>query len=133
MDSATLARAFEPFFSTRESGQGSGLGLPTAHGIVKQSSGDIRVYSELAEGRPTEVTPKTILMLDDEPAIRTLIGWSCEGRGHRFVGVSNTAEALDTLSADRFDVLLIDMNLSGEDGATSLRATFGALTPSSGK
>jgi CheY-like chemotaxis protein len=67
------------------------------------------------------VIPKAILMLDDEPAIRTLIGWSCEERGHRFVGVSRTAEALDALSADRFDVLLIDMNLSGEDGETALR------------
>lgn len=61
-------------------------------------------------------------MLDDDPAIRALTGWACENRGHRFVGVGKIAEALDALSADRFELLLIDMNLAGEDGESALRA-----------
>jgi two-component system, cell cycle sensor histidine kinase and response regulator CckA len=141
MNNATLARAFEPFFSTKESGQGTGLGLPTAHGIVKQSGGDIRVYSELDRGttfkvylpctqqtpmdrtEPTsETTPhgrgELVLVVEDEPALRNLLDNMLTAHGYRVILAADGIQALAIVEQQnmRPDLVLTDVIMPGMSG-----------------
>lgn len=75
----------------------------------------------LAEQQVVEWQDKTVLMIDDDAAIRELIGWACKKRGHRFVGVEHSDAALRAMASQSVDVLLVDMNLFGEDGEAALR------------
>jgi two-component system, cell cycle sensor histidine kinase and response regulator CckA len=144
-------RAFEPFFTTKPQGRGTGLGLSTVYGIVKQSGGYIWIYSE--EGRGTtfkiylprveeQATPApagaeevvagiqsgSILLVEDEPAVRDLGVRTLEWAGYRVLEAGSGEEALQLAGehGDGIALLLTDLimpNLGGHELAERLRQT----------
>jgi two-component system, cell cycle sensor histidine kinase and response regulator CckA len=137
MDRRTLSHIFEPYFTTKEVGHGTGLGLSTVHGIVKQSGGSIFVYSEPGEGtvfkiylprsdrstRPVVSAPplarqgaggETILVVEDEEALRTMIKRILEANGYQILLAAQGAEALKLVAEERrLDLVLTDVVLPG--------------------
>ena len=147
MDRETLTHVFEPFYTTKKSGQGTGLGLATVYGIVKQSRGALSVYSEpgrgstfkvyfpRAEGLPTR-RPKTtdqpeseggletILVAEDEEAVRELVRTVLVRLGYRVLVAADGLEAVEVASREQLDLLLTDVimpGLSGPETATRVR------------
>ena len=153
MDRETQAHIFEPFFTTKGLGKGTGLGLATVYGIVKQSNGKIEVQSTLGHGssfniylpavkqsqtehdsgRETEspaFSEETVLVVEDAEPLRDLI---CEGLGRfgcRVVPARNVQEALWIVKErrTRIDLLLTDVVMPGMDG-TVLAKEILALRP----
>ena len=148
MDEATQSHIFEPFFTTKEEGKGTGLGLATVFGIVKQSGGHIRVYSEKGVGSTFKVYlprayeaaeaetaaepakplrgTETILLVEDAEALRIMIREILEGAGYGVIECADAAEALRKPAPDvaRAHLLLTDVIMpqtSGPDVARSLR------------
>ena len=122
MDANTKSRAFEPFFTTREDGQGTGLGLSTAYGIVKQSGGNVWIYSEPGGGSTfkvylprakQDVEPsesevpngerglETVLLAEDEESLRKMIREVLEAQGHTVLDAGDGREALSV--SERYD------------------------------
>ncbi len=142
MDAATLARAIEPFFTTKPSGRGSGLGLSMVYGFVQQSEGLLRFDSELGYGTRVELflpvarsraparvqatdenaghgSGQTILVVEDEPAVRTISAAFLTSLGYRVLTAADADQALQLLatSTTRIDLLFSDVMLgSGIDG-----------------
>jgi PAS domain S-box-containing protein len=143
---------FEPFFTTKKKGMGTGLGLSTLYGIVKQSGGDIRFSSEQGMGTtfkiylpnvdelPTELKEKergeelplgneTILVVEDELSVRDLAARVLERQGYELLVASNGDEALRLIqeqAGKKIDLLLTDMvmpGMSGPELADRLRAS----------
>lgn len=146
-------RVFEPFFTTKEVGRGTGLGLSTALGIVKSHRGFVHLYSELGKGttfkvylpanasqiavaahenaaEPTSLPRgmgETILVVDDERAIREIMERTLTRFGYQVMVASNGAEAVALYAQhhQRIDVVLTDMAMPIMDGpatAVALRA-----------
>ena len=144
------ARIFEPFFSTKEPGRGTGLGLSTVHGIVAQAGGLIDVESTPGKGShfslwfphtapPTSVLSqpapsptaivRRVLVVDDEPGIRRSLCRMLESAGHVTVEASSGNRAVALIAAgERFDVLLSDVRMLDGDGPSAARQ-IRALAP----
>jgi signal transduction histidine kinase/CheY-like chemotaxis protein len=152
MDKTTQARAFEPFFTTKEKGKGTGLGLSTVYGIVRQSGGDILLYSEPGRGTslkiflprvasPTDavapvVAPvtdsfrgqETILVAEDEAVIRQLARQVLETNGYTVIEAEDGLAALRIFQQSKcpIDLLLTDVvmpHLGGTELVRHLRDT----------
>ena len=152
MDKETVSHIFEPFFTTKGVGQGTGLGLSTVYGIVKQSEGYIWVYSEPGKGttfkiylpfkpgtpaptRKNSAPPRSekaecILVVEDEAPVRYMMKRALEGAGYRVLDAGNAAEALDALarSTEKISLVLTDVVMPGESGR-ELADRIGALIP----
>lgn len=143
MDSGTMARIFDPFFTTKAKGLGTGLGLSTVYGIVKQHHGHVAVYSEPGRGttfkvylpRATEALEpesraapsgprptgtETILIVEDAEVVRDLVGEVLGMLGYVVLKAADPEEAIRTCDEhrERIHLLLTDVVLPYMDGRT---------------
>ncbi len=135
MDQETREKIFNPYFTTKSKGDGTGLGLSVVHGIVKNYNGHIRVYSEPGHGtnirvyfpkvEPPGTAPEGhsdmemltgdehILVVDDDPTMLEMTGSSLQSLGYRVTSFSDSREALETFQTDPtlFDLVITDMTM----------------------
>jgi signal transduction histidine kinase/CheY-like chemotaxis protein len=139
MSTETASQAFDPFFTTKPRGKGTGLGLATVYGIVSQAGGQIEIESEPGEGtavtvylpvlaageaepQPGRVLPlpgegQTVLVVDNEEAVRTIVCRMLERHGYRTVAANGGTEAEAILSGEEeIDLLLTDIVMPGTSG-----------------
>jgi CheY-like chemotaxis protein len=151
-----LARIFDPFFTTKEKGKGTGLGLSTVYGIVKQSGGNVWVYSEPGQGttfrvylpraslattapatklpsdRPRSTGTETVLVVEDEEALRKVARRALEAAGYTVLAAANGDEALRTSAehAGNIHLLVTDVILPRMNGR-ELAREFSKTRPTS--
>ncbi len=148
-----LARAFEPFYTTKGVGQGSGLGLAMVYGFVKQSNGHVKIYSELGRGTTVKiflpqsgaelgVSPaaglgaaaptgrETVLVVEDEPDVRALACRVLGGLGYRILAAPDGPSALEILrESPEVALLFTDVVLPGAMTGPRLAAAAQAERP----
>jgi signal transduction histidine kinase/CheY-like chemotaxis protein len=136
MTPEAMARAFEPFYSTKPEGQGTGLGLSQVYGFVKQSGGHVKIYSErgvgttvklylprskaapqwtsLARVEPAEGGHETILVVEDDEGVRAAVTDMLTDLGYSVLRAGNAEEALALLhEGQRADILFTDVVMPG--------------------
>lgn len=148
-----LPHIFEPFFTTKKKGEGTGLGLSTVYGIVKQSKGHINVYSEVGKGTTVEIylprvnepaeeivssdkfseLPRgreTVLVVEDEESVRELAAKILSEYGYKVLSAKNEEKALSLWEkySEKIDLLLTDVVLPGTSGR-ELAEKLKALKP----
>jgi PAS domain S-box-containing protein len=151
MDAATQARIFEPFFTTKSQGRGTGLGLATVYGVVKQSGGYVWVYSEVGHGTTFKVYlpmvqapmekkapekiasghepgTETILFVEDEQSVRELVSEYLAARGYKVLDAADGMQALEIAAAHKgkIQLLITDVvmpRVSGRELAARLAPT----------
>jgi len=133
MDRDTLEHIFEPFYTTKAVGEGTGLGLAMVHGIVRQHGGHIRCYSEPGTGTTfkiyfpalvsdeeqeettTREMPRggseTILLVDDEEMIRDLGSRILTKAGYKVIKASNGKDALEVYQTRSYEIALVILDL----------------------
>ena len=146
MDEETRKHIFEPFFTTKEAGKGTGLGLSTVYGIVKQSGGNIWVYSELGKGTSFKVYfprisdkidefksggealevavgTETILLVEDADVVRALALEVLEASGYRVLEAANPQAAMEIAEAhpEPIQLLVTDVVMPESSGSELAR------------
>ncbi|QWV94345.1 response regulator [Geomonas oryzisoli] len=138
MNEETKTRIFEPFFTTKGPGEGTGLGLSTVHGVVKQHQGSVSVYSEPGKGttfriylpriegmeaakapQETKTIPRgrgRILVVEDEQAVRDFLESALQDQGYDVTSVGNGTEAIEACSRTSFDLMVSDVVMPGMSG-----------------
>lgn len=136
MSPETIRRAFEPFYTTKPIGQGTGLGLSMIYGFARQSGGQVRIYSELGQGTTVCIylprhhgdvdealehsdgdtvengKGQTVLVVDDEATIRHLVDEVLDELGYTVIGAADGAAGLKVLqSGAKIDLLITDVGL----------------------
>ena len=139
MDNSICQRIFDPFFTTKEKARGTGLGLSSAYGIIKNHAGNITVYSEVGQGTtfniylpvsqaepyrdvPTDTKlvkgSETVLLVDDEDMIIKVAQAMLEKLGYRVVVVKNGEQAVDKVKTkgNEIDLVILDLIMPGMNG-----------------
>lgn len=140
IDKATLAKIFEPFFTTKSEGRGTGLGLSTVYGIVSQSGGAIRAYSEPGVGTTmrillpaaTEKAPaqarvtdhavqhgsETVLLVEDDETVLALCSTVLQNHGYNVLEAEDADNAVEICRGyrDTIDLLISDVVMPGANG-----------------
>jgi signal transduction histidine kinase len=144
MDAATLGRATEPFFTTKPTGEGTGLGLSMMHGVVTQSGGAARLFSEPGRGTQIEmwlprahVPPEelqssemrslphgggALLICEDDPAVLELVRDTLTAQSYDVVSVTSGRDALSVLATDEsIRLLVVDFTMREMNGGAVAR------------
>ena len=154
MDKETLARACEPFFTTKDVSEGAGLGLSSVYGFAKQSGGVLEIFSELGEGstlnlyipaseaeaedqdRPHAKEPikidnaKRILVVEDQEDVRAHVEKLLNRAGYESVGAPDAQAALDLLQGgEEFDLLFTDVVMPGGMDGVQLSFEASKISP----
>ncbi len=152
MTQNVMARIFDPFYTSKKPGMGTGLGLSMVFGFMKQSGGHVSVYSEPGIGttfrlylprlrgsvvqeeppRKTELTPaggETVLAVEDNAALRRVVVRQLTELGYRVLEATNVTDALEVIKSEKVDLLLTDVVMPGTLDGHALAREVTALWP----
>ena len=154
MSPETISRAFDPFFTTKPIGMGTGLGLSMIYGFVRQSGGEVRIYSEVGDGTTvclylprehaaadapadsegttdaTDGNKENVLIVDDEPTVRMLVADVLQEAGYTPIEADDGPAGLRIVRSNtRIDLLITDVGLPGGMNGRQLADAARLLRP----